>query len=384
MKILVLNSGSSSIKYSLFEDEKELCKGIVDRIGEEGKTILVHNNKQQHISAKTQREAIDLIIKNLRKTNAIEHYKEIAAVGHRVVHGGSEFEKPALINAGMISTISKLKNLAPLHNPHNLEGIEAASKLLNNAKQMAVFDTAFHSTIDEKASTYALPYKLMEKYKIKRYGFHGINHKYCAEEASKILKKDIKKLKIITCHLGNGCSIAAVNSGKSAETSMGFTPLEGLVMGTRCGDVDPSIITFLFEQELLAVDELEELMNKKSGLLGISGKSNDVRDLIKSKDKRCRLALDVFCHRVTKYIGAYAAVMNGADAIVFSGGIGENANILREKILENFSYLGLKLNKSNNKKNKTIISENKSKVKVLVIPANEDLMIAREVLRILK
>jgi acetate kinase len=375
LNILVLNVGSSSVKYALFSKESCLFRGIVERIGSDSQHI--HEGTKKAIKVKTHTEAIRLIIQLLEKEGI-----KIAAVGHRVVHGGL-ISETRRINSALINNLKNVAELAPLHEFPEIRGIEICSKLFR-VPQVAVFDTAFHQTMPERAYTYALPSKLTSEYNIRRYGFHGINHNYMAQEACRLLKKNIRKQKIITCHLGNGCSITAINKGKSIDTSMGFTPLEGLVMGTRCGDIDPAIITFLMEHELYSTDEVEHILNKKSGLLGLSGRSNDVRELLKKNDARSKLALEVFVYRAAKYIGSYIAALDGVDIIVFSAGIGENAHQLRERILKNFGFVGLKLNKKKNKKNEIIISDSRSKVKVLAIPANEELMMAREVKKVLR
>ncbi len=375
MKILVLNIGSSSVKYDLFDNEESILKGNIEKIG--GDSSHSMDGDVSSVKIKTVNEALRLIITILDRKGL-----KVDAVGHRVVHGG-EIEKPSRITPALISKLKQVTELAPLHNGPEIRGIESCSKLFN-APQVAVFDTAFHQTMPEYAYTYAIPYDLTKKHNIRRYGFHGTNHKYVAEEACRTLKKKIKQSNIITCHLGNGCSITAVHKGRSIDTSMGFTPLEGVVMGTRSGSIDPAILTFLMDHDLYATDEINDLLNYKSGLLGISGKSNDIRDLIKDKSPRSKLALDIFCYSIIKQIGSYAAAMNGVDTLVFTGGIGENAYILREKILKSLGYLGIKADKKRNRSNGPVISEKDSKVAVCVIPANEALMIAREVLGVLK
>jgi len=393
MKILVLNSGSSSLKFQLFEiKEKEhvLIKGIVDGIKLDDSFIKYEiNNNIKKIKKKIKnhkialKDVLDIILAN----RIISSLSEIKAIGHRAVHGGEEFKKTVLINDKVMKKIEELSELAPLHNPANLTGMRVCKELLPNVKQVAVFDTEFHSNMPEKAFVYGIPYKYYKKYGIRRYGFHGTSHKYVSKKAAEILKKDYKKLRIITCHLGNGSSIAAVQNGKSIDTSMGFTPLEGVVMGTRCGDIDPAIIFFLMKKEKLSVKEVDNLLNKKSGLLGISGISPDVRVLWnkeKKGNKRANLTLNVLAYRITKYIGSYTSVLNGLDAIVFTAGIGENAYYLRERILRNFEYIGLKVDKTRNKNNELIISSDNSKIKVLVIPTNEELQIARETFELVK
>jgi len=393
MKILVLNSGSSSLKFQLFEvKEKEhvLIKGIVDGIRLDNSFIKYEiecNSKKIKKKIKNHRIALKNVLDIILANNIISSLGEITAIGHRAVHGGEEFKKTVLINDKVMKKIEELSELAPLHNPANLTGMKVCKEFLPNVKQVAVFDTCFHSNMPEKAFVYGVPYKYYKEHGIRRYGFHGTSHHYVSEKAAEILKKDYKKLKIITCHLGNGSSIAAVMNGKSVDTSMGFTPLEGIVMGTRCGDIDPAIILFLMKKEKLSVKEMDSILNKKSGLLGISGISPDVRvlwDNEKKGNKRAHLTLDVLAYRITKYIGSYISVLNGVDAIVFTAGIGENAYYLREKILKNFEYIGLKIDKKRNKNNELIISADNSKIKALVIPTNEELQIARETFELVK
>lgn len=344
MKVLVINSGSSSIKYKLFDMPKEtlISKGLVEHIGEKGSHI------QDHYTG------LKMILKEIN---------HVELVGHRVVHGGEKFKAPVFIDASVIKQIEECCLLAPLHNPANLEGILACKKLLPGIRQAAVFDTAFHQTLPEYAYIYGLPYEYYTKYGIRKYGFHGTSHNYVAQEAARLLKLPFNKLKIITCHLGNGCSIAAVNQGKSCDTSMGFTPLEGLIMGTRCGDIDPALVTYIMSKEKLNIRQMDDVLNKKSGLKGISGISNDMRALkerCKAKDKRANLAVDIFVYRVKKYIGAYIAAMKGCDAIVFTGGIGENSAKMVDHIYQDLSLFL------------------KKKPRVLIVPTNEELMIARQ------
>lgn len=378
MLILVINSGSSSIKYQLFDMRKDLllCKGVVERIGQRGCELShqISGKEPFLIKAKTKNHqvAIQIAMDALTSSEhgAIKSIQEIVAIGHRVVHGGEEFKESTLINERVIERIEHFSELAPLHNPPALLGIKACKKLLPNLPQVAVFDTAFHQTMPDYAYLYALPYELYQKYGIRRYGFHGTSHKYVAIQASKILNRPLEQLKLITCHLGNGCSITAIEHGKSIDTSMGFTPLEGLVMGTRSGDIDPAIVFYLMKKEKLSADKISDLLNKESGLLGMSGISNDMRDIFKaveSGDARAQTAIDVFVHRIKKYIGAYIAVMNGVDAIVFTAGIGENQPRIRQRVCRELSSL-----------------INESKSKVFVIPTNEELMIAQDTERIAK
>jgi len=393
MKILVLNSGSSSLKFQLFEiKEKEdvLIKGIADGIGLKDSFILYEiKNKIKRIKKKIKnhREALKDVLDIILAEDIINSFNEIKAIGHRAVHGGEDFKEPVIVNDKVMKKIDELSSLAPLHNPANLIGMKVCKELLSKIKQVAVFDTGFHSSMHEKAFIYGIPYTYYKKYGIRRYGFHGTSHHYVSKKAAEILNKDYKKLKIISCHLGNGSSIAAVMNGKSIDTSMGFTPLEGIVMGTRSGDIDPAIIPFLMKKEKLSVKEIDDMLNKKSGLFGISGISPDVRVLWSSEkkgNKKAGLALDILGYRIAKYIGAYIAAMNGVDAIVFTAGIGENAFYIRERVLKHFEYLGLKINKTRNKNNETIISADNSKIKALVIPTNEELQIARETFELVK
>ena len=350
MKILVINSGSSSIKYKLFEMPSSclVSKGNIERIGEKGSLVADHNAGLKMI---------------------LDKVDSVSAVGHRVVHGAEKFQRPVLIDQAVIREIRKCCSIAPLHNPANLMGILACKKLLPGVPQVAVFDTAFHHTLADYAYTYGLPYEYYKRYGIRKYGFHGTSHEYVATEAARILRRPLEKLKIITCHLGNGCSITAVNYGKSVDTSMGFTPLEGLVMGTRCGDIDPALVGYIMRLKKIDADALDAIMNKSSGLKGISGISNDMRVLEKKAlegNRRARLAMDIFAYRIKKYIGAYTAVMGGCDALVFTAGIGEHQVGLRQKII------------------KGIFSHMKKAPKVLVIPTNEELMIARQTYKVIK
>ena len=395
MNILVINCGSSSIKYQLINrgKRKVLAKGLLEKIGEINSSQ-VHRiggkvvKKQDEVA--NYEEGLKSILALLldEKRGVIKDASEISVVGHRVVHGGEDFFHSVLIDDEVIKTIKSYISLAPLHNPPNLAGIEAARNLFPDVPQVAVFDTAFHQTLPEKAFLYALPYQYYEKYKIRRYGFHGTSHRYIAERAAKFLKKPLKELKIITCHLGNGCSITAIDKGKSIDTSMGFTPLEGLVMGTRCGDVDAAAVLFLMEKENFTTAQMDNLLNKQSGLLGISGISNDLREVQKwvvKGDQRAKLALEVFAYRIKKYIGAYSAVLGGLDALIFSAGIGENEVNIRDKVCQGLEFLGVYLDKKKNRarsKASRFISTESSPAKILVIPTNEEEMIAEETWRI--
>lgn len=392
MKILVINCGSSSLKYQLIDmqGEKILAKGLVERISIEGSILTQKVNGEKYIieqPMKDHKEAIKLVLGALvdSEHGVIKDMSEISAVGHRVVHGGEKYANSVLIDEDVMESIKECIKLAPLHNTPNIIGINACKDLMPNTPMVAVFDTAFHQTLPNYAYMYPLPYDLYTKYGIRKYGFHGTSHKYVSKAAADFLDKDIKSLKIITCHLGNGASLAAVEGGKSVDTSMGFTPLAGVAMGTRSGDIDPAIVTFLVKELNLTGEEVNNLLNKKSGIYGIYGKSSDMRDIKKAalqeKDERATLALNVFHYKVKQFIGSYAAAMNGVDAVVFTGGIGENSPENREGISENMDFLGIKINKEKN--NMTIgteadISAADSNVKVLVIPTNEELMIARD------
>ena len=391
MKILVLNCGSSSLKYQLMDSDTEavLAKGLCERIGIEGsrlkhqpegkKSVLFDDHMNDHT------DAVKMVLDALVDENhgVIQSISAINAVGHRVVHGGEYFASSVIITPEVKSAIEKCCELAPLHNPANLIGINACEKIMPGVPQVAVFDTAFHQTMPERAYLYALPYEYYEKYKIRRYGFHGTSHKYVCAEAAKMINRPLEESKIITCHLGNGGSICAVRNGKSIDTSMGFTPLEGLVMGTRAGDVDAAVITFLMEKENLTPAEMDNILNKKSGVLGISGVSSDFRDLegaVDEGNERAGTALDIFAYRVAKYIGEYAAAMNGVDCIVFTAGLGENSGSTRRLICDYLNFLGVHIDSYNNSlRGEAIeISAPDSRIRVLVIPTNEELMIARD------
>ncbi|NLL18938.1 MAG: acetate kinase [Clostridia bacterium] len=391
MKVLVLNSGSSSVKYQLFDMQQEtvLAKGLVERIGLEGAVLNHQPGGGEKLSF--QRDipdhsvAIKMVLDALVNSEhgVLESIEEINAVGHRLVHGGNEFSNSVLIDEKVIETVKKLYDLAPLHNPPGIKGIEACQAALPEVPQVAVFDTAFHQTMPPYAYLYGLPYELYEKYAIRRYGFHGTSHKYVAQRGAELMGRSLSSLKIVTCHLGNGASITAVDGGRSVDTSMGFTPLEGLTMGTRCGIIDPAIVTFLMEKEGLDSDGLNELMNKKSGVLGISGVSSDFRDLeqkAREGHERSQLALDVFAYEVKKYIGAYAAALGGLDLVVFTAGLGENSPEMREAVCNGLEFLGITIDKDKNqvRGKETEISAEGSRVKVFVIPTNEELMIAKD------
>jgi acetate kinase len=371
------------------DNEKVLSIGLLERIGLENSLLKHQKNEDKfkfECSIPSHKEGISLIIEKStdNEVGVISSMEEINAVGHRVVHAGEEFAGSVKITDAVMNALKKCIPLAPLHNPANIMGIEACVELMPNIPQVGVFDTAFHQTMEPSTYLYAIPYEYYEKHKIRRYGFHGTSHRFVSAKAAKLAGKPYEKMKIITCHLGNGASIAAIKNGKSVDTSMGFTPLEGLVMGTRCGDIDPAIPMFLQKHESLTAQEVDTILNKKSGVKGISGVSSDMRDIENAawneKNERAQMALDIYHKRVIKYIGAYAAEMNGVDAIVFTGGIGENGPETREEILNNLTYLGIEIDKEiNNQRGKEIeLSTKNSKVKVFVIPTNEELVIARD------
>lgn len=398
MKTLVINCGSSSLKYQLIDmsTEESMVQGLVERIGIEG-SILTQKveGKDKYIvkeQMKDHKDAIRLVLAALVDENngVIKSMDEISAVGHRVVHGGEKYKESVVINDEVKANIEECFKLAPLHNPANMIGIKACEELMPNTPMVAVFDTAFHGTMPEDAYLYALPYELYEKHGIRKYGFHGTSHKYVSQTCAEVMGRDIKDLKIITCHLGNGASLCAVKNGVSVDTSMGFTPLEGLAMGTRCGNIDPAIVTFLMKEEGLSVDEVNDLLNKKSGVLGISGISSDFRDIedaaFNKDDRRAKLALKIFEYKIRTTIGAYAAAMGGVDAIVFTAGVGENGPETREKCLEGLEFLGVEIDReANNVRGKVReISKAGCKVKAFVIPTNEELVIARDTLELIK
>ena len=390
MNVLVINCGSSSLKYQLIDSQTEavLAKGLCERIGIDGRLVYQKAGLDKEITEAampTHKQAIQLVLDALVNpaTGAIADLSAIDAVGHRVVHGGEKFATSTVLTDEVIAVIEECNDLAPLHNPANLIGIRACQELMPNVPMVAVFDTAFHQTMPEVAYMYGLPYEYYEKYSVRRYGFHGTSHSYVSKRAADILGKDYAELKTIVCHLGNGASICAVNGGKSVDTSMGLTPLEGLIMGTRSGDVDPSILDFIAQKENLTLSEVMNVLNKKSGVEGMSGVSSDFRDLSAAADagnERAQLAIDAFAYRVVKYIGAYVAAMNGVDAICFTAGLGENDAVVRAKVMANLGYLGIAVNEeANNTRGKeVIISTEDSKVTVLAIPTNEELAICRE------
>ena len=397
MIILVLNSGSSSVKYRLYEMDGENClaHGGVDRIGDRG-SVLTHNRHDGH-SVKLAGEivdhqvAIEYILAILLSPNhgVIQDRSQIIAVGHRVVHGGEKFTKSALINQEVMNQLHDCIELAPLHNPHNIKGITACRSLLKEVPQVAVFDTAFHHQMPDHAYIYGLPYILYKKYGIRRYGFHGTSHRYVSDRAAVLMGKPLSELNLVTCHLGNGCSMSAVKGGVSVDTTMGFTPTEGLLMGTRTGDLDPAALLFVMSREEIGIEEANSLINKHSGLHGISGVSNDMREIesqAQAGNSRAQLALDVFCYRVRKYIGAYTAAMGSLDGVVFTGGIGENSAIVRSRSVEGLKFLGLELDQEKNaaKLSTERFIDNNGAVRTMVIPTNEELVIARDTLKLVK
>jgi len=395
MKILVVNCGSSSLKYQLFDMEKEevIAKGIVERIGTPPSylTYSINGEKvKKEVTAGNHTEAFKVVIEALLNGNTpvISSIEEIKAVGHRVVHGGERFKEPTIINEEVIAEIEKNNELAPLHNPAGLAGIRASMEVLPNVPQTAIFDTSFHSNMPKYAYLYAIPMRFYRDYRIRRYGFHGTSHYYVAHRVAQLVGRPIEELKIITCHLGNGCSISAVKGGRSIDTSMGFTPLEGLIMGTRSGDLDPAIPLYLMRNLNYTAEEVDDILNKESGLLGISEFSNDMRDIMKAAEEgnqNAKLAMEMFCYRIKKYIGAYTAIMNGLDILVFTAGIGENEPEIRLMVCDNMDYLGIKIDpqKNNFKGQEREISTPDSKVKVWVVPTNEELVIARETARLI-
>lgn len=395
MKVLVLNCGSSSVKYKLFDmaEKSVLVQGMAERIGMDASRLL-HKSPELgkqvlEYTMPTHQEAVEGILQVLvhQEYGVISSVLEIDAVGHRVVHGGENFHHPVAVDDEVLKTLEGCSELAPLHNPPNIMGIKVCRKLMPHSLQVAIFDTAFHQTMPDYAYMYALPYEYYTKYRVRKYGFHGTSHKYVSQRAADVLDRDLHDLKMVTCHLGNGASLCAVKEGKALDTTMGFTPLAGLVMGTRCGNLDPAIVPFLAEKENMSWVEVTEVMNKKSGVLGISGLSSDFRDLeqaAEGKDERARLALDLFIYSVIKEIGALSAVLGGLDVLVFTAGIGENSPVIRRRVCEKLAYLGIKLDqdKNNTRGEELEITTAGSGVKVLVVPTNEELMIAEETLAV--
>ena len=400
MKILVVNCGSSSLKFQLInmENDEVLASGRCDRIGGQGidKPFLEYKDRtgkktRDEMDIPNHTDAFEKVVKYLldEERGAIKDLSEISAIGHRIVNGGPKFSKPVLITEEVMKDYREAIEYAPLHNPAHIQGIEACTKIMPNIPQALIFDTSFHTTIPEKASLYAIPYKYYEEYGIKRYGAHGTSHKFITKEAAKVLGKSVDETSIISCHLGNGASIAAVKNGKCVDTSMGLTPLEGLIMGTRSGDLDPAVLGFVMQKENIDINEMTTILNKKSGLLGISGKTGDIRDLKeleKQGDKMASLALDMFAYRVKKYIGAYLAILGHVDAIIFEGGIGEHNPDVLSRCVSGLEELGIVFDNSHNdnEQYEGIISMPESKIKMYVIPTNEELEIAEETMELLK
>ena len=398
MKILVLNCGSSSLKYQLIDmsNEEVLCVGLVERIGIEGSVLKQEKDGVEgklivEQPMKNHQDAIKLVLDAVvdPQYGGVKDIKEVEAVGHRVVHGGEKFAGSVLITDEVKAALEECIELAPLHNPANIMGIEACEAILPGVPMVGVFDTAFHQTMPKSSYLYGLPHELYTKYGVRRYGFHGTSHRYVSQRAAAMLGKNIEDCKIITCHSGNGASVAAIDGGKSVDTSMGFTPLEGLIMGTRCGDIDAAILPFLMEKEGLDAKGLSDLMNKKSGVYGMTGISSDFRDIedaAAQNNELAQVALESYAKKVKKYIGSYAAEMNGVDAVVFTAGVGENGIDMRADIMANMDFLGMKLDEEANKVRgkERVISTEDSKVKILLIPTNEELMIARDTLELVK
>ena len=398
MNVLVINCGSSSLKFQLInaETEKVLAKGLCERIGIDGRLTYQPaggEKEKSDLAMPTHTEAIQFVIDALtnEKTGVVKSLDEIGAVGHRLVHGGEKFASSVVITDEVKKAVEECNDLAPLHNPANLIGVAACEKLMPGTPMVAVFDTAFHQTMPEKAYMYGLPYEYYEKYKVRRYGFHGTSHSFVSKRGAEVMGKSYDEVKTIVCHLGNGSSVSAVLNGKCVDTSMGLTPLEGLVMGTRSGDIDPAIMEFIAKKENLDIEGVMEVLNKKSGVFGLSGGlSSDFRDLtdaMNAGDKKAKIAMDVFSYRVAKYIGSYAAAMNGVDDIVFTAGIGENDDYVREEVCKYLGYLGVDFDSEVNKGlrgKEAELTKEGSKVKVFVIPTNEELAIARETLALVK
>ncbi|WP_273122818.1 acetate kinase [Bacillus weihaiensis] len=391
-KIIAINAGSSSLKFQLFDmpSETVLTKGLVERIGINDSvfSITVNGEKQTEVSdIPDHAVAVKILLSKLTGLGIIKSLDEIEGIGHRVVHGGEIFNDSAIINADTLAKIEELSDLAPLHNPANIVGIKAFQEVLPNVEAVAVFDTAFHQTMPEQSFLYSLPYEYYEDYGIRKYGFHGTSHKYVSERAAEILGRPVEHLRLISCHLGNGASIAAIEGGKSIDTSMGFTPLAGVAMGTRSGNIDPALIPFIMEKTGKDADQVLDILNKKSGILGVSGLSSDLRDIEKATEEgneRAKTALEVFASRIHKYIGSYAARMSGVDAIIFTAGIGENSTEIRARVLKGLEFMGIYWDPALNKVRgeEAYISYPHSPVKVLVIPTNEEVMIARDVVRL--
>ncbi|PEB48053.1 acetate kinase [Bacillus pseudomycoides] len=391
-KIIAINAGSSSLKFQLFEmpSEKVLTKGLVERIGLEDSifTITVNGEKQTEVtSIPDHGVAVNMLLNKLTENGILKSLDEISGIGHRVVHGGEKFDDSAVITDEVLAEIEHLSELAPLHNPAHVVGIKAFQAVLPNVPAVAVFDTAFHQTMPEESFLYSLPYEYYEKYGVRKYGFHGTSHKYVTQRAAELLGRPLESLRLLSCHLGNGASIAAVEGGKSIDTSMGFTPLAGVTMGTRSGNIDPALIPYIMEKTGQSVEEVLNVLNKKSGMLGLSGFSSDLRDIEQAEEEgnhRAEVALDVFVGRIHKYIGSYAARMKGVDAIIFTAGIGENSALIRERVLEGLEFMGVYFDakRNNIRGEEAFINFPHSPVKIIVIPTDEEVMIARDVVRL--
>ena len=393
-KTLAVNAGSSSMKWQMYEmpEEKVLAKGLIERIGLKDSIVTVKFGEQKEervFDIPNHTEAVEVLLEDLKRLKIVEEFTEITGVGHRVVAGGEIFQKSTVVTPEVLQQVKDLSALAPLHNPANAAGIEAFLNLLPDATSVVVFDTAFHQTMPKSSYLYGLPYEYYEKYKVRRYGFHGTSHKYVAQKTAEILNKKLEDINIITCHLGNGASVTAVEKGHSVDTSMGFTPLEGLIMGTRCGDIDPAMVTFLMEKENLSTAQINDVMNKKSGVLGISKVSSDFRDVETEAEKgneNAKIALETYYKKVKKYIGAYMAEMGSVDAIVFTAGLGENSSSARLAICGGMEGIGIEIDAKENdmRGEEKVVSKPSSKISVLVVPTNEELMIARDTLEIVK
>ena len=398
MKILVLNCGSSSIKYQLWDMSQKICQatGVAEKVGLKGSFVKLEKENGEQVRFEGEiidhQMGIEYILGILvsKKHGMLDSLNDINAVGHRVAHGGESFDKSAFINEDVHAKIEACSELAPLHNPANLKGINAMDQLIPGINQVAVFDTAFHQTMPEEAFMYAIPYSLYNKYKIRRYGFHGTSHSYIAKVACESLNIELKKQKVITCHLGNGASMCAIKDGKSIDTSMGFTPVEGLIMGTRTGDLDIGVVNFIMDKEELELSSVNTVFNKQSGMMGVTGVSSDMREIqhaaFNEDNKRAQLGLNMYYYRIKKYIGAYTAALGGVDVIIFAGGIGENGPNVRENACKNLEYLGIKIDLELNSKvygEEQVISTHDSKVKVIVVPTNEELVIAEDTYKII-
>ncbi|MFB4210649.1 acetate kinase [Shouchella sp. JSM 1781072] len=390
--IMAINAGSSSLKFQLLSmpEETIITKGLVERIGLKDSVFAIEKNGEKHETTsdiEDHSEAVKMLLDKLTSLNIISSLDEIEGIGHRVVHGGEKFNDSVLITDDLLAGIEEVSELAPLHNPANITGIKAFKEVLPNVPSVAVFDTAFHQTMPEHAYLYSLPYEYYTEYGIRKYGFHGTSHKYVSERAAEMLDQPIEDLKMVSCHLGNGASIAAIEGGKSIDTSMGFTPLAGVTMGTRSGDIDPALIPFIMDKTGQSVEEVISTLNKQSGLLGITGFSSDLRDIESEEEKgneRAKVALDVFTSRIQDYIGSYATRMGGIDVLIFTAGIGENSTVVRERVLKGLEFMGIEvdLSKNNVRGKETFLQTADSKVKVLIVPTNEEVMIARDTVRL--